>query len=336
MMEFNEFCDYVKDHIKGYLPTEFSDAEVSVSPMQKNNGTQLMGLSVRTEGCTICPNIYLDNYFEEYRHGMDPDLACERIARVHLQHMDPGEVLTGIVDKFTDVEFIKSHVVVAVVNAERNTEMLKNSPHRIKEDLALIYKVYLGDEGESIGTVTVKHEHMERWGLSEEELYECAMKNSRELMPVEVQDIGSVLAEMGCPVGLPGIAEGPQLYVITNKQKCNGAACILYSDCLEKLSEKLGSDLMVIPSSVHETLAVPADAVGVQELAQMVREVNATQVSLQEQLSDHVYRYDAKAKSFSLADVSAKDLDIGKVSEEKAAYETNNTEAEGTKPRRHR
>ena len=73
---------------------------------------------------------------------------------------------------------------------------------------------------------------------------------------------------------------------------------------------------------------------GVSELAQMVREVNATQVSPQEQLSDHVYRYDAKAKTLSLADVSARDLDMSMVSEEKTKYETVNAEA--PKPRRHR
>ena len=334
MMEFNEFCDYVKDHIKDYLPTEFADAQVSTAVMQKNNGTELVGLSIRTEGCTISPNIYLDNYYQEYRHGMDPELACERIAKVHLQHMDPGEVLTGIVDKFQDVEFIKNHVVIAVVNAEKNAKMLEDTPHRFKEDLAIIYKVYLGDEGESIGTVTVKNEHMERWGISQDELHECAMRNSRELMPVEVQDIGSVLASMGFPMDMPGVSEAPMLYVISNKQKCNGAASILYSDCLEKLSEKLGSDLYVLPSSVHETLALAVGKSGVSELAQMVREVNATQVSPQEQLSDHVYRYDAKAKTFSLADVAAKDLKMSMVSEEKAAYETAN--AEPSRPRRHR
>ncbi len=334
MMEFKEFCKYVKDHIREYLPPEFQDAEVNTAIMQKNNGTELMGLSIRTEGCTISPNIYLDNYYQEYRHGMDPELACERIAKVHLQHMDPGEALTGIVDKFQDVDFIKSHVVVAVVNAQKNAEMLKNMPHRIKEDLAIIYKVYLGEEGENIGTVTVKNEHMNVWGISPDELHECAMKNSKELMPVEVQDLGSLLADMGFPVMMPGVSEAPMLYVISNKQKCNGAASILYSDCLDQLSEKLGSDLFILPSSVHETLALSADKGTVSELAQMVREVNATQVSPQEQLSDHVYRYDAKAKTLSLADVSARYLNKTIVSEEKPKYETANAEA--AKPRRHR
>ncbi len=180
----------------------------------------------------------------------------------------------------------------------------------------------------------MKNEHMKVWGISPDELHECAMKNSRELMPVEVQDIGSLLASMGCPVDLVGVSETPMLYVISNKQRCNGAASILYSDCLDQLSEKLGSDLYILPSSVHETLALSVGKSAVSELAQMVREVNATQVSPQEQLSDHVYRYDAKARTLSLADVSARDLNKTMVSEEKPKYETANAEA--AKPRRHR
>ncbi|MCR5338863.1 MAG: DUF5688 family protein [Lachnospiraceae bacterium] len=338
MMEFKEFCDYVKDEVIKYLPPQFNDAEVSVNVIQKNNNTQLTGLTIRTEGCTISPNIYLDNYYAQYQHGMELDLVCEQIAMMHLKHMNPGEALADIVDNFQNVDFIKSHVVVSLINAEKNERMLEDTPHRLKEDLAIIYKVYLGSEGENVGTVTVKDSHMEMWGLTEPELYECAMKNSKELMPVEVEDIGTVLSEMGFQVGVPIMSEAPALYVISNKQRCNGAAGILYSDCLEQLSDKLGSDLYILPSSVHETLALSADGgKDVEMLAQMVREVNATQVSEQEQLSDHVYKYDAKAKTFSLADVAGKDL---KVSEDKAKYETKNetrnAEAASARPRRHR
>ena len=71
-----------------------------------------------------------------------------------------------------------------------------------------------------------------------------------------------------------------------------------------------------------------------EELAQMVREVNATQVSQEEQLSDHVYKYDAKTKTLSLADVEGLNQDITKVSEDKQAYDAVNTEV--SRPRHHR
>ena len=44
------------------------------------------------------------------------------------------------------------------------------------------------------------------------------------------------------------------------------------------------------------------------DLSEMVREVNGTQVSEEEQLSDHVYRFDAAKKTLSLADTTMEEL----------------------------
>ncbi len=334
MMEFHDFCEYLKGYVTDYLPDDFKNADVSLTTVQKNNGTELTGLSIRGVGTSISPNIYLDNFYQQYRQGMDLELVCERVAQMHIQNMDPGQALAEAVDHFHDVDFIKSHVVVALVNAQKNEKMLADMPYRLKEDLAIIYKVYIGNDGDNIGTITVKNEHLKAWGITADELHECAMRNSKDLMPVEVQDIGSLLMGMGLDLPVPDLSGGPMLYVISNKQKCNGAAGILYSDCLEKLSEKLGTDLYILPSSVHETLALSAGTSEVQILAEMVREVNATQVSPQEQLSDHVYRYDAKAKTITLADVSVKDLNLSFAAENAGERET--VKAEAGRSRHHR
>ena len=45
-----------------------------------------------------------------------------------------------------------------------------------------------------------------------------------------------------------------QMYVLTNQKNIRGAAMMLYDDMLEKAAEKLGGDVYVIPSSIHETL----------------------------------------------------------------------------------
>ena len=45
-------------------------------------------------------------------------------------------------------------------------------------------------------------------------------------------------------------------------------------------------------------------------LVHMVQEVNGTQVPADEQLSDHVYRFDAKERKLSLADTTVESLEI--------------------------
>lgn len=72
---------------------------------------------------------------------------------------------------------------------------------------------------------------------------------------------------------------------------------------MEDIAEKVGGDFFVLPSSIHELLIVPKqEGMELSELEAMVQEVNATQVSREEKLSDHVYEYDAKEKELYRAD----------------------------------
>ena len=70
-------------------------------------------------------------------------------------------------------------------------------------------------------------------------------------------------------------------------------------------------------------------------LAEMVQEVNGSQVDAEEQLSDHVYRFDAKAKTISLADTTMEQLEA-KVSENVENYEATQSPSEAVRPHRHR
>ena len=71
-------------------------------------------------------------------------------------------------------------------------------------------------------------------------------------------------------------------------------------------------------------IAVSKNMGDAQSLAQMVQEVNAGEVSMEEQLSDHVYSYNEKTQTLSLADTSVEQLEMVKVSENEQAYETAN------------
>ena len=126
-----------------------------------------------------------------------------------------------------------------------------------------------------------------------------------------------------------------QMYVISNTARVNGAASMFYDDALSGLAEKVGTDLFILPSSVHECIAVSTDMGTPESLAEMVQEVNGSQVDAEEQLSDHVYRFDAKAKTISLADTTIEQLEA-KVSENAENYEATQSLSEAARPHRHR
>ncbi len=91
------------------------------------------------------------------------------------------------------------------------------------------------------------------------------------------------------------------MYVLTNRQRLNGACCILYQDVLKQVAGRLGDSLYILPSSIHEVIAIPASASGnPKELSQLVQEINIAEVAPEEILSDHAYYYDRELDEVSV------------------------------------
>ena len=72
-------------------------------------------------------------------------------------------------------------------------------------------------------------------------------------------------------------------------------------DILKELSDLFEKDLIILPSSIHEVILIPAyDHDSYDELTSMVKEVNSTQLSKEEILSDHVYFYSRETGQISM------------------------------------
>ena len=97
------------------------------------------------------------------------------------------------------------------------------------------------------------------------------------------------------------------LYIITNEQKVNGAAVPFYDKAsMDALCDKMGGSMFLIPSSIHEMIAMPAGESNqindpVRAIAEMIVEVNKTEVSDVEILGTKPYHYD-KETGFMLAE----------------------------------
>lgn len=338
MLNFSEFQDYVKMTIPELLPDAYKDAEVRIHDVEKNNGLILHGITVTPEGSKISPNIYLEGFFKQYEEGKDLDMVMEHILNTVVSNIKAPEAYSNAAEKFMDFDYVKNNVVMVAVNTERNAKLLSQIPHHEREDLSLIYKVMLGRDDEGTATITIRNEHLAMWGVTADELHAIAMENTKEILPITIQSMNEVMREMFGGDGMPDemaeamfeeMAPTQQMYVISNAAKVNGAASMFYEDALSELSKKVGTDLYILPSSVHEVIAVSTDMGTPEELSQMVREVNGSEVSLEEQLSDHVYRFDADKRTLSLADTTMEELKKAAGAENVSA----DTMAEGNRPR---
>lgn len=94
------------------------------------------------------------------------------------------------------------------------------------------------------------------------------------------------------------------LNVITNTKNLYGASVFGNADYLAEYCKGKGyTEMYILPSSIHEVLCMfpEKDELNPDALRTMVREVNATQVLPQEQLSDNVYYFNANTKELRIA-----------------------------------
>ena len=333
MMEYEIFKGVVEEKFKEFLPEKYQNAQVEIRPVDKVNRT-LDGLSIRVneQGMNISPTIYVNHMYEDYVTTENLNATLERAAEGFMKAMEQKECIN--VNELINAECAKDKIVFQLINTEQNKEMLANMPHREFKDLSVIYRMVVKIDGEGIASTPIHHGLAETLGFTEEQLFKLAAENTKRLLPPVVKSMNDVMREIFMKDGMPPeiadmmLGEMPpeqQMYVISNNKGINGAVSMLYEDGLHDLAEKLGSDLYIMPSSIHEVIAVSTDLGNPNELAAMVAEINMDQVALDERLSNQVYHYDKDLRKVTLAtDTPNKRLD-GIVAEAPMVYEAGKT-----------
>jgi hypothetical protein len=298
-MDINNFSQTILEGVCKELGPEYA---VSIVEVPKNNGIILRGLNILNRQVNISPCIYLDGYFEKYTHGeTGMDDVVDDIIRTYREYAPKNGWDT---DRFTDYDRAKENLYGRLVNTEKNAELLKNVPHRDFLDLSLIYSVDIAcDESDRIGSIMVTNDHAKMWNVDEEQLFRQAEANMERPDEIRLEDLAETVEKItGESLPFPDGDQIP-MYILTNRHKVNGAAVMMSSKALQMASRILGQDFVIIPSSVHETLIIPVSEVteDMGAIAEMVQKVNDTQLSLNEILSYHVYRYDHETGSVSIA-----------------------------------
>ncbi len=305
-MTMDVFSTVVKETVSNFLGNGY---DVKVQQILKNNSTQLTGLVIKYKGDSVAPTIYLEQFFEDFNTGnSDIVSVAERIISVY-EH-SAGKVDFDVA-AITDFSFCKEKICFKLVNAKRNKKLLEEAPNVLMLDLAVIFYIFLGNEGFGTASITIKNNMAELWDITSEELFDIAKKNTQRLFPATVRPMSSVLFgimngssdhdnefyDMNAPMkGLDTI------YVCSNNSDFWGAGTVLYDDVLKGIADTSESDdIYIIPSSVHETLLIPNNEMNVSFLRQMVSEVNSTAVAPEEVLSDNVYIFHADTETINLA-----------------------------------
>lgn len=225
---------------------------------------------------------------------------CPTLYGQTIEDMDESELLefaTYAMNKIPELDLAvlkdRDYILEHSVSCIRHETEDKNAVKwQVYGDLEEYIRLYLGhDEDGNVESVIISDKLIDYAGITRDELRVHARRNLRE--NVQIQDMRDVLIQL---MDLPGEALGSygtedMLYVASNKDRLNGASVMLLEDVLQEFCIKHGFEsIYIIPSSLHEVLLVSTD-MPIMEINKMITEVNETQVTEWERLSDHVYTF---------------------------------------------
>ncbi|BCJ98387.1 DUF5688 family protein [Anaerocolumna chitinilytica] len=209
--------------------------------------------------------------------------------------------MTKEITKQFNMDDMKNNIILRLVNQEGNKELMKSHPYKLQNNLLITYRMVAMKDSEGIHSALINNQTMNGLGFSLNELHELAVKNTMRFYPARVGNMDQVLRNSLVTIDEfkidKGFSADMTMYVLTNEHNSNGASSLVYPGLLEKLSEKFGSSIYILPSSVDEVILLADNGkINVRQLELMVRSVNQEQVDPKDRLSDYVYMFDKDKK----------------------------------------
>lgn len=293
--ELNKVARRIADKIedaRGY--------SVEIKEVEKIN-TLKTALIVNVGADNIHPTVYIPDQvremdIEEISEEMIADAAKWLLEAIDNAMNDHPQVnITEIEKIMNSKELFLSKVIFVLVNKHWNkkNEAWVSTP--VDGDLEYIYYIPVEISG-VCGGVKVLNKHIAKLGITNDEIYEAALKNTEIQRPVKITDIHDFIATRLRAAGAcfddEALIPSGIMYIVSNKDGYQGAAAMLYPSTIEGFNDMLGDNYVIIPSSIHECLvvALPNGMEDPAMLNAMVQEVNITSVDPEERLSDHVYK----------------------------------------------
>lgn len=296
-MEFTSFTTLVREEVEKRAGESY---KVRINDVRKNNGVILRGLTVMQDDSNISPTIYLNNYYEAYENG---EATLVNVVNDVMDTYYRNKVNQSVdMRYFMNYACVKEHIVYKLVNTEKNKELLEDIPHVEFLDLSVVFQCLVAKECFGTASILIHNAHIKPWDIPVMELFRAAKDNTQRILGYEIKGINDAIYEImqedeqegfcfdGC---IAEFADSVPMYVLSNKSRVEGAACMIYPDLIKDFAEALGSSLYIIPSSIHELLLLPVtNANESQDIKNMIREINDTQVKMEEILSYSLYLFD--------------------------------------------
>lgn len=208
----------------------------------------------------------------------------------------------------SDYDFVRNHIITTLISKEKkeNEERLTGPHTTVCGDIVMGYRILLEKSSVYI-TGQLDEFYAKLWGRDKTDLLYRQAEINAALMPEVFGPMLPTIAQMNDENVWEMLNVTENFYkefleeaendimIVTNSLMAYGAIKVLYSQNVKDFAKEHGG-CYVIPSSIHECLLIGkdhADETGcMADGDEMIREVNCSEVSPEEVLSDHLYFMD--------------------------------------------
>lgn len=287
-MNYSEFKEKVLTEFKSYIPKEYQHYKFEFRKMAKVNSVldSISLIKDMDSDYTVAPTIYIQRMYEKYQETCNFSKVIEEAVNTLINALScTPKLRKEMFDNFRD------NIIFELVNADINDKLLEKLPHRKVLDLAVIYKLVLEKEEGSLKTITVDNNMASHLSISESELYKLAETNTEKMFGVVIKTLKETICNLAGYQFDGNSSIDKNMLIISNTTFTNGAAVILSNNVMKKLKSMLGDCFYILPSSIHEIIAIKTDNENEKYLLNTVKTINREGLKFEDKLSDKIYLF---------------------------------------------
>lgn len=306
-MRMKEFTETLATKMEARL----NGVKVTPTTNWKNNGILREGLTICKVGEPVAPILYIDHLFHRFGSG---ELSIEDILEQVISDYEnlSTPIIPDLHTLLSAVDFIDK-IRIRLVNLDENRKMIdeRHLLHYELENTGLVCLFYakVFTEDNSTGEIGLSEAFLKQYLPqidNAEALYQVIIEKSQDVYFEPMQKvIIEMLSRNHMDDSILDMIETTNnfMYVLSNTSKNYGASTILTETARQKILNQFpNGKVTIFPSSVHELILIRTeDDENIENLQQMVQEINHTELSKEDFLSDNVYHFDAHTGKLTIA-----------------------------------
>lgn len=286
------FKEKFLEEIDNYLKANQIDAKVIENKVFKAN-RELNAISIKFSDSNIAPNIYPEELCQNFLESFD---GIKEYVEKQMDLVMKNQQNLGFEVEDINLDFVKNNIFYKILNRDLNKALEQSGPCKVVADdeLLLVPYVKVFSNSDEMGSFRFTDELKNRFKLTSDEVHQFAMDNllKEQFKIMNMKEIFKEMIDVEIfpdEINDEAVNVDNSMLVVSNQNKINGAVAIANPMVLEQINQKIGEDFFIIPSSVHEIIAVPESVVSdPADLKKMCMDVNRDVLAKEDFLSDNI------------------------------------------------